>query len=79
MTNLFVIKGKSKVYGTYYKTICFEQSFSNEEELQDAYKEACSAICSQGFGFGIVHLQCVTNEAFETSEDVFEFLEARNN
>jgi hypothetical protein len=33
MTNLFVIKEKSKVYGTYYKTIYFEQSTSNEEEL----------------------------------------------
>jgi hypothetical protein len=78
MTNLFIITGGSKIYGTYFKTICFEQSFTNEEERRQAQQAARATVCSYALSFGIVHIQAVAYSDIKNSQDVFDFLESKH-
>ncbi len=78
MTNLFLIKGKKHVYGTYFKTICYKKSFSTEEEKEEAIQEAKVHLFDYSLTFGAVSLQVIKFPIMENDVEVFEFLEQRN-
>lgn len=81
-TKLNVIITKEKVYGTYCKTICAEQSYTNEDTMWDAI----NSVRATTFGYGLSHCSVLLNEVklpeAKNSNDIFAYLDkihANNN
>ena len=74
-TEINVITTKDKVYATYWKTICYEASYENEEQMWDKINEAKATAFSYACDFGSVMLYSINRPDFKTSADVFEYLE----
>jgi hypothetical protein len=74
-TKLFIIVTPSSVYATYYKTICYKATYSDEESKWSAIKEARSAAFGYGLSFGDVSLGMRETYKQWTDQEVFDLLE----
>jgi hypothetical protein len=77
-TKINIIRTKDKVYATYVKTICYKESYDNEDEMWDILNNAKATAFNYGLGFGGVILSNIYKPEFETDDDIFEYLERTN-
>jgi hypothetical protein len=77
-TKIFLITTANKVYGTYYKTICFEQSFTNEDEKSEAKLYAGAALFFYAATFGSVFVEDFETTKQLTENDIFDFLSEKH-
>jgi hypothetical protein len=74
-TQVKVIIGKNKVYATYVKTICSEQPYLNEAEMELRIHTAQATAFSYAVTFGSVTLDIVHDNNITNSSDVFAYLD----
>ena len=74
-TKLCVIITKDKVYGTYYNTICAEQSYTNEDTMWEAINNVRATTFGYGLTFSSVLLFEVNLPEAKNSNHIFEYLE----
>ena len=75
MNNILVIITNDKVYATYVKTICFKESFTNEQEREEVTQRAKVTAFNYALNFCNVYVNQINLEGSLTDQDIFDYLE----
>lgn len=74
-TQVKVIIGKNTVYATYVKTICSEQPYLNEGEMELRIHTAQATAFSYGLNFGSISVEKVFLPDATCPADIFAYLD----
>lgn len=77
-TKLNIIVSNDCVWATYVQTICFKQTYKNEDEKHEAIKEAQSSAFSYALGFSSVLLDKFEFDKQLTDSDIFDLLKKQH-
>lgn len=74
-TQVKVITTPTKIFGTYYKTICFEKAYTSQDEKVLVSKEAAACLFSIALTFGHVNAEAVEFDTEMGSREIFDYLD----
>ena len=77
-TKINIIVSNDCVWATYIQTICFKQTYKNEDEKWEAIKEAQSCAFNYGLSLGSVLLERMEFDKQLTDSDIFDLLKKQH-